>query len=228
MALNFSAGFFDSAGGGISDLFGASGLRKEASSYQKAAKFSERAANLTQTSTNLSVLQQGREIMKVIGGQKADIGAAGLQSGGTALDLLRSSTMEGELAKQITRTQGEINKQGYLAEAAAYTGQADAAKAAAKGKTASGIGGLISAGMSLFALSDARLKTDIVFLYERQDGVRFYEFRYHGTAEVWEGVMAQEVMKIWPDAVVQGEDGYFRVDYASIGAQMRLVRAAAA
>jgi hypothetical protein len=33
--------------------------------------------------------------------------------------------------------------------------------------------------------------------------------------------MAQDVIKVMPEAVVTGEDGYYRVDYAMLGTAMR-------
>ena len=42
-----------------------------------------------------------------------------------------------------------------------------------------------------------------------------------GKDDQYEGVMAQDVLKVMPTAVSVGEDGYYRVDYAMLGIEMR-------
>lgn len=70
-------------------------------------------------------------------------------------------------------------------------------------------------------VSDIRLKRDIVLLCRLQNGLGLYRYRYLSSDTVYVGVMAQEVERIVPDAVVSGQDGYLRVDYARLG--MRLL-----
>ena len=65
--------------------------------------------------------------------------------------------------------------------------------------------------------SDIRLKRDVVLLARLHNGIGFYRFRYKWSDTYYVGVMAQEVMKVVPSAVVRGGDGYLRVDYARIG-----------
>src|SRR6185437_18722 len=48
-------------------------------------------------------------------------------------------------------------------------------------------------------------------------GLALYRYRYKWSDQVYVGVMAQEVALIRPDAVVQGADGYLRVDYSRLG-----------
>jgi hypothetical protein len=71
------------------------------------------------------------------------------------------------------------------------------------------------------APSDIRLKRDIVLLRRLQNRLGLYRYRYLSSDTVYVGVMAQEVERIVPDAVVSGQDGYLRVDYARLG--MRLL-----
>lgn len=78
------------------------------------------------------------------------------------------------------------------------------------------LGGLFSGLGSMFALSDRRAKTDIEKV-GKVKGQNVYEYRYKGEAgdaPKTLGVMAQEVMKKQPDAVVKGNDGLFRVNYS--------------
>ena len=65
--------------------------------------------------------------------------------------------------------------------------------------------------------SDIRLKRDIALLAHLNSGINLYRFRYKWSDTFYVGVMAQEVIKVAPAAVMQGPDGYLRVDYTRIG-----------
>jgi hypothetical protein len=69
--------------------------------------------------------------------------------------------------------------------------------------------------------SDVRLKKDIVPVGQLANGLRLYRFRYRWSDELYVGVMAQEVARIAPDAVVRGSDGYLRVDYDRLGVKFQ-------
>ncbi len=71
--------------------------------------------------------------------------------------------------------------------------------------------------------SDVRLKTDIEQVGMTVYGLPLYHFRYKTGPERFEGVMAQDVLEVMPDAVVTGEDGYYRVKYARLGIRMNAV-----
>jgi hypothetical protein len=73
------------------------------------------------------------------------------------------------------------------------------------------------------AESDVRLKEDVRCVGSTVFGLPLYQFRYRGKPETYEGVMAQEVLKIMPDAVSVGADGYYRVNYRALGTAMRRV-----
>ncbi len=74
---------------------------------------------------------------------------------------------------------------------------------------------------SLFTGSDIRLKEDIKLIREK-NGYNIYQFRYKDQPEVYEGVMAQEVKDINPDAVGE-RNGFMTVNYSMIGIEMRRV-----
>ena len=79
---------------------------------------------------------------------------------------------------------------------------------------------------SLFgAFSDERLKENIE-LVDNVDGVNVYEFDYinkeHG-AERYSGVMAQEVMIDYPNAVFVDSTGYYKVDYNQLPVNMEVI-----
>ena len=69
--------------------------------------------------------------------------------------------------------------------------------------------------------SDLRLKTDIRRIGTAAGGLPLYTFRYIGEAGLYEGVMAQDVLGVMPDAVSVAEDGTYRVDYGMLGIPFR-------
>lgn len=75
---------------------------------------------------------------------------------------------------------------------------------------------LMSAGMMM---SDINLKENIVKVGEEK-GFNIYEFNYKGQPEKYQGVMAQEVQKIMPEAVVE-QDGHLAVLYDKIGIEFK-------
>ncbi len=82
---------------------------------------------------------------------------------------------------------------------------------------------MAAAQMGIFGLtllSDARLKRDLVPLKKLSDGIQLYRFRYLWSDQLYVGVMAQDVLPVAPDAVVQGPDGYLRVNYALLGMKL--------
>ena len=68
------------------------------------------------------------------------------------------------------------------------------------------------------AFSDRRLKTNIQKLGQK-NGFNWYRFSYLGSDLVHEGVMADEIKKIKPEAVVRHQNGYDMVNYAMLGVQ---------
>jgi hypothetical protein len=69
-------------------------------------------------------------------------------------------------------------------------------------------------------LSDVRLKTDIEQVGMTVYGLPLYHFRYKTGPERFEGVMAQDVLEVMPNAVVTGDDGFYRVNYGRLGIRM--------
>jgi hypothetical protein len=72
-------------------------------------------------------------------------------------------------------------------------------------------------------VSDARLKDDIQLVGTTQHGLPLYHFRYKSGNERFEGVMAQDVQKVMPEAVITGDDGFYRVNYGLLGITMNRV-----
>lgn len=66
------------------------------------------------------------------------------------------------------------------------------------------------------AASDIRLKNTIKRIGKTPSGINIYRYKYNGSDEMRVGVMAQEVEKIIPSAVITGSDGYKAVNYAMV------------
>jgi hypothetical protein len=73
-------------------------------------------------------------------------------------------------------------------------------------------------------MSDRRLKENIKQAGKTKHDLNLYEFNYIGLDDKrFRGVMADEVEKVMPDAIVKADDGYLAVDYDMLGIQMEEV-----
>jgi hypothetical protein len=73
------------------------------------------------------------------------------------------------------------------------------------------------------AISDIRLKTGIEKVGVAANGLPIYNFRYLWSDAVYRGVMAQDVLKAYPEAVHTMPSGYMAVDYGVLGMRMTRV-----
>lgn len=74
-------------------------------------------------------------------------------------------------------------------------------------------GGLASIGASAVAPSDRRIKKDVKRVGKTDDGQPIYTFRYKDGGGIQMGLMAQEVERKKPEAVVEGPGGIKMVNY---------------
>lgn len=88
--------------------------------------------------------------------------------------------------------------------------QAQAQKSAALGS----VFGLAGTAATMF--SDARLKHNIVRIGELANGLATYVFSYLGHSRREFGVMAQDVLRVSPEAVSIAPNGYMMVDYGKV------------
>lgn len=73
--------------------------------------------------------------------------------------------------------------------------------------------------------SDIRLKENIVKVGKALSGLNIYEWNYKSAPNSrYRGVMAQEVLTIFPEAVVKAFDGFLGVRYDLIDVDMELVK----
>lgn len=83
-------------------------------------------------------------------------------------------------------------------------------------------GGVGAAGGAAAFFSDRRLKESIKPLGKR-NGHDWYEFAYKGQKQKYRGVMAQDIQKTNPEAIVKDSDGYLMVNYKMLGLEMEQV-----
>jgi hypothetical protein len=105
---------------------------------------------------------------------------------------------------QAATNQGNYNTAAYNAQMGALGG------------LYSGLGSIAGAGLvpGGFLRSDIRLKSNIVKVGEHPKGFGIYEYDIDGYRE--RGVLAQEVEKIMPEAVMEHPDGYKMVNYGAL------------
>lgn len=82
---------------------------------------------------------------------------------------------------------------------------------------------LVSQGDDEPQFSDRRLKRDIIEVGFTESGLQLYEYRYVFGSKRYVGVMAQDVLKHTPNAVVRSLLGYYKVNYTMLGLEMRTV-----
>lgn len=129
----------------------------------------------------------------------AGVGTAGLQTG------QRVSGLMGDIG--AARAGGELATGQALSSAfnlpAQFLGLQYGAQGGGTGTTPS------------IGFSDRRLKTNIYRISTRPDGLGVYEFDYIWGGGKQIGLMAQEVLSIYPDAV-GSVGGYYTVDYSRV------------
>lgn len=100
----------------------------------------------------------------------------------------------------------------------------DAFKGNPKATSGASAGASSSAGASAVTASDKRLKEDIVFIRESESGIDIYEFNYIDYPDMrYRGVIAQEILKTHPQAVITEDNGYYSVNYDLIDVDFEMV-----
>ena len=88
----------------------------------------------------------------------------------------------------------------------------------------SAIGGIAGAAASYYKPSDIRLKENIELAgFDEATGLNLYDFNYKWNSKRFRGVMAQEVIKDYPEAVHTMGSGWLAVDYDKLGIEMKEV-----
>ena len=108
---------------------------------------------------------------------------------------------------QAATNQGNYNTAAYNSQMQALGGLYSGLGSIAGGAASTGTGGI-------FGFSDIRLKSNIVKVGDHPKGFGIYEYDIFGRRE--RGVMAQEVEKIIPEAVLEHPNGYKMVNYGAL------------
>jgi hypothetical protein len=108
---------------------------------------------------------------------------------------------------QAATNQGNYNTAAYNAKMQALGGLYSGIGSIVGGAASTGTGGIAG-------FSDIRLKSNIVKVGDHPKGFGIYEYDIFGRRE--RGVMAQEVEKIIPEAVLEHPSGYKMVNYGAL------------
>jgi hypothetical protein len=108
-------------------LLTAKGADIEAAAYGVAAGIATENQRGEALAEQVRQVQIMREIDQTIGQQKAATAANGFQMSGSALDIMQSSYQQGYLSQQISGMQSTQVQRGYMEQAAAATGEMEAA-----------------------------------------------------------------------------------------------------
>ena len=164
--------------------------------------------------------------------------AAGLGRGlaGASTAAYAGATGAGSAGMNTMMAPGTQYQQGLAGAGATYGNMANMqnqAFMASQANEAGMFGTFIGAGATLGAASilgpaaapaasDRRLKDNIRFCtVDPATELNLYEFNYINDPDrTFIGVMADEVMERFPQAVIEQEDGYMAVDYAELGLEM--------
>ncbi|CAB4135467.1 Intramolecular chaperone auto-processing domain containing protein [uncultured Caudovirales phage] len=159
-------------------------------------------------------------------GLALNAGNQALQSGQVTMGnygALGSSMNQANMgAMQGWNNVGQLGVQKYQADVSAYSAQQQANAASSAG-FGSALGSIAGMGMKAY-MSDIRTKENIEYIGELPNGLGLYEYEYkpefknskyagHGR---FRGVMAHEVEKVIPDAVITLSDGYKAIDYSKV------------
>ena len=195
-----------------------------------------RAGAMTGTRRQAEAEGLNRVNSAIAGGQ--NLGGMASQAFGTAMN---AGNMAGNLMRMpgqdyMAGLQGGQNMmmRGHQFAANGLQGSLDGqmrgyeSAAQERGALYQGIGQM--AGMAGgFMMSDRRLKTDVERVGEYPNGLPMYEFNdvFDRRGTRWRGVMADDVEKVFPDAVLELDRGRFAgfkgVDYGKLGIDCEIV-----
>lgn len=155
------------------------------------------------------------------------IDAAGLGRGlaGASAAAYAGATGAGSAGINTMMAPGSQYQQGLAGAGQTFGNMANMqnqAFMASQANEAGMFGSLVGAGATMYAASDRRLKDNIRFCtVDPATELNLYEFNYINDPDrTFIGVMADEVMERFPQAVIEQEDGYMAVDYAELGLEM--------
>jgi Protein of unknown function (DUF3300) len=158
------------------------------------------------------------------GGGMGSGGMGGMSSGGMGSGGMGSGGMAGGMGaggmSGGMRSGGGHSGGGHAGGGMGFGGMGGGAHFAGMGGGGVRMGGM-GGGGGRGRRSDMALKHDIALIGYLDNGLGFYRFAYNGSDTAYVGVMAQEVQRVAPEAVVRGRDGYLRVFYEKLGVKFQ-------
>ena len=158
-------------------------------------------------------LKKGHDMAHQLGNAVTEMNKAGMKAAGQA----RSEQMQMFANQAFIKVPGMLPPKpvGQNVRHAAFM-DALSIFSAVTGAASPIIGGMIAA-------SDRSLKENIKKLGKSPSGIGIYKFNYIGNAKKYIGTMADDVMKVMPEAVVTMANGFLGVNYNLIDVQFKEV-----
>lgn len=185
-------------------------LNRDASYEQASANALDKGFGQALSTRGQQFNEAGQDFAQDIGTRQQNLNEIAQALGGTQLNPITGAggnplDVSGAFANQ----QAAQNRQ-YQGQLAGYN-----ADVASKNSMMGGLFGLGAASIPVM-FSDRRLKRDVVDLGEIMPGIHLYEYAYVWGPERHRGVMADEVERVMPEAVLYDADGFQMVDYGRL------------
>ena len=201
----------------------AAGIPTGSKAYQDAQALNERTRTDARNQAFLASGQEMTRDFQTDSNRRRDALAEMLTQRQTPLNEITALQSGSQVSNPFTMPGYAQNTQvgaapiyGAMQDKAGYNTDIYNAKAAQAGNLQQGLFGLGGAGiMGGAMMSDRRLKSNIVRLGDHPLGIGWYEYDIFGRRE--QGVMAQELQRVKPEAVVTLPNGYLAVHYDMIG-----------
>jgi hypothetical protein len=137
-AANYGQALND-IGGAVGDLFAYQGDMASAKMFGKSVAIAQQNQQIEKSSVAIQESQQQRQMFMGIGTLQANQAGAGGTMGGSAMDVLRASTIQGGLSHAKVAMQGQIQENVYKQQELTAQQEEDQAKSAAKGALFGGV-----------------------------------------------------------------------------------------
>ena len=199
--------------------FGASAANQAALANQQAAMqaaLANQAAGLSGAQFRLGAAGQLADISNLGFGMGQQVQQGLFQQGATQ-QMLQQAIIDAARQQYAGYTGAPATSLGYLSQALGATPVPQTTTTSRE----PGLFDYLTLGATAFA-SDIRLKTNIERIGELPNGLSLYRWSWNDIAKKLGintqtiGVMAHEAREVMPEAVIEGEDGYLRVNYGMI------------
>jgi hypothetical protein len=195
-------------------------LLTRAGTDQKAGLESSMRANQANATLNYPLAVQSMQSGINLGQQNSNASFSQFQNGLQQQAYQNRMSMTGPAITSGLGMSGIGGGSGALSALNSNRGSTSVGTGSNNSQGMSGLGSLMSGLGSLASFSDPRLKDDYGVVGETTSGIPLHLYHYKGESTdtpVRLGVMADEVKKIKPEAVIRHSSGYDMVNYASIG-----------